>query len=135
MKVQLDQSAYMPDREHPEDAGADLKTPERFILRARSHRTIDTGIHVEIPPKMVGMVKSKSGLMCEGVVTDGTVDSGYSGSIKVCLFNHSGKHIEFEKGDKIAQLVILPVETPDFEQVSEITGGERGNNGFGSTGR
>lgn len=136
MKVQLDPGAYMPTRSHPTDAGADLRAPYRFILRANSRKVIDTGTHFVIPAGYVGMVKSKSGLMTnEGIVTDGTVDSGYSGSVRVCLFNHSGKHRVFEKGEKIAQIVFLPIITPDFEQVYEITGGERSDNGFGSTGR
>ena len=118
MKVQLDPGAWMPDRAHNHDAGADLRTPERF------------------PDGYVGMVKSKSGLMCnDGIVTDGVCDAGYSGSVRVCLFNHSNKHRVFEKGEKIAQIIFLPVITPDFEQVEKITGGERSDNGFGSTGR
>ena len=136
MKVQLDPGAYAPVRTYNHDAGADLRTPERFILRAHSQKVIDTGVHFDIPVGYVGMVKSKSGLMCrEGIVTDGVVDAGYSGSARVCLFNHSGKHREFAKGEKIAQIIFLPVITPMFEPVEEITGGERSDNGFGSTGR
>lgn len=82
------------------------------------------------------MVKSKSGLMCKhGIVTDGTVDAGYTGSIRVCLYNRDGTSMSFKRGDKIAQLVIMPIITPDFEQVDEIEGSDRGAGGFGSTGR
>lgn len=88
MNIQLDIGAYMPDRAHVPDAGADLRTPVDFTLYGNSHKTIDTGVHIEIPYGYVGMVKSKSGLMVEGIVTDGTVDSGYTGSIRVVLFNH-----------------------------------------------
>lgn len=126
----------MPERAHGWDAGADLRTPVRFILRAHSSETIDTGVHVEIPRGSVGMVKSKSGLMCKhGIVTDGTVDAGYTGSIRVCLYNRDGTSMSFKRGDKIAQLVIMPIITPDFEQVDEIEGSDRGAGGFGSTGR
>lgn len=136
MKVKLDADAYIPTRSHKQDAGADLRTPYRFILRANSYKVIDTGVHFDISDGFVGMVKSKSGLMCrEGIVTDGVVDAGYSGSVRVCLFNHSGKHREFAKGEKIAQIIFMPIITPEFEQVEEITGGERSDNGFGSTGR
>lgn len=135
MKIQLDPGAFMPDRVHVPDAGADLMTPKRFILRAHSHVTIDTGVHIEIPYGYVGMVKSKSGLMLEGIVTDGTVDSGYTGSIRVVLFNHSGEHKVFEAGHKIAQLVIMKIVSPTFVQVEKVEGGERGNRGFGSSGR
>ena len=135
-KVQLDDGAYMPERSYKTDAGADLKTPHGFTLWHGERKVIDTGIHIEIPAGYVGMVKSKSGLMCNcGITTDGTVDAGYSGSIRVWLCNHSKYAKVFKPGDKIAQLVILPIVTPDFEQVEAITGGERADNGFGSTGQ
>ena len=136
MKVQLDPGAYMPERAYPKDAGADLRTPYRFILRAGEYKTIDTGVHIEVPEGYMAEVRSKSGLMTKsGIVTDGTVDCGFTGSIAVCLFNHSRMHREFKAGDKIAQLVITKIETPEFEQVDQITRGERADRGFGSTGR
>ena len=136
MKVQLDPGAYMPERAYPTDAGADLRTPYRFILRAGEYKSIDTGVHIEVPEGYMAEVRSKSGLMTKsGIFTDGTIDRGYSGKIGVCLFNHSRMHREFEAGDKIAQLVITKIETPEFELVDQITGGKRANNGFGSTGR
>ena len=135
MNIQLDEGAYFPVREHVPDAGADLRTPERFVLHPHSHKSIDTGVHIEVPYSYVGMVKSKSGLMLEGILTDGTVDSGYTGSIRVVLFNHSGKTKIFEKGDKIAQIVIMKIVSPTFVQVEKITGGDRGDRGFGSTGK
>jgi len=135
MKVQLDPGAYLPVRAYKNDAGADLRTPYRFILRAGEYKTIDTGVHIEVPEGYMAEVRSKSGLMTKsGIVTDGTVDCGFTGSIAVCLFNHSRMHREFKAGDKIAQLVITKIETPEFEQVDKITGGERADKGFGSTG-
>lgn len=136
VRVQLDEGAFIPERAYPTDAGADLRTPKRVLLPAHEHVTIDTGVHVEIPAGYVGMVKSKSGLMVhDGIVTDGTIDSGYTSSIRVCLFNHSHKYKMFEPGDKIAQLVIIPIKTPKFERCKKIFGGERGDQGFGSTGK
>ena len=138
MNVQLDPGAYMPEKHYREDAGFDLRTPKRFVLRAHSSIVIDTGVHIEVPYGCVAMVKSKSGLMCnKGITTDGTVDCGYSGSIRVCLFNHSGEHHIFEKGDKIAQLVIMLILNPEIElhQVAQVEARERGINGFGSTGK
>ncbi len=135
INIQLDDGAYMPDRAYTADAGADLRAPHRFMLRGNSFKTVDTGVHIEIPEGYVGLIKSRSGLMChEGIITDGKVDAGYSGSISVTLFNHTGRHREFLKGEKIAQLVIVPVETPTFNQVDKVKHGERGNNGYGSTG-
>ena len=136
IKMKLDEGAYEPIRAYKHDAGADLRTPKGFTLWHGESKVIDTGIHVLIPAGYVGMVKSKSGLMCNhDITTDGTVDAGYSGSIRVWLKNHSHYAKVFKPGDKIAQLVILPIITPNFEQVDEISGGERGANGFGSTGR
>ncbi len=136
MKVQLDAGAFMPERSYKTDAGADLKTPKGFTLWHGESKVIDTGVHIDIPAGYVGMVKSKSGLMCNhDITTDGTVDAGYSGSIRVWLKNHSHYAKVFKPGDKIAQIVILPIITPEFEQVEQITGGERADNGFGSTGR
>ena len=74
--------------------------------------------------------------MCnDGILTDGLVDATYTGSVRVALFNLSHKYKIFEKGDKIAQIVILPALTPEFVEVDSIDGGERGSNGLGSTGR
>lgn len=135
MNIQLDPGAYMPDRAHVPDAGADLRTPVDFTLYGNSHKTIDTGVHIEIPYGYVGMVKSKSSLMVEGIVTDGTVDSGYTGSIRVVLFNHTQHSRDFKAGEKIAQLVIMKIVAPAFVQVEKVSGGDRGDSGFGSTGR
>lgn len=136
MKVQLDAGAYLPDRAHPTDAGADLRTPKRIVLPPHGYVVVDTGVHVEIPENCAGHIKSKSGLMVNsGIFTHGLIDQGYSGSIKVALFNFSHGYKFFEVGDKIAQLEIVPVLHPVIEQVDQITGGERGDAGFGSTGR
>lgn len=136
MKVKLDEGAFMPERAHEWDAGADLRTPHDIYVAGEGYTVVNTGIHVEIPSGYVGMVKSKSGLMCKhGIVTDGTVDAGYTGSIRVCLYNRDVTSMSFKRGDKIAQLVIMPIITPEFEQVDEIEGSDRGAGGFGSTGR
>lgn len=136
VKVQLDEGAYMPDRAHDTDAGADLRTPKRIVLPPHAYVVIDTGVHVEIPRGYAGHIKSKSGLMVAGgIFTHGLVDCGYSGSIRVTLFNFGHGYKIFEVGDKIAQLEIVPVCTAEFERVDEISSGERGDKGFGSTGR
>lgn len=136
VNVQLNPGAYMPVREHKDDAGADLRTPYGFTLWPGEFKTIDTGVHVEVPEGYMVEVRSKSGLMKNmGVFTDGTVDQGFAGSIGVILFNHSTGIRKFKAGDKIAQIVFTKIGIPDFEQVDRITGGERGSNGFGSTGR
>lgn len=136
IKIQLDDKAYMPARAHDTDAGADLRTPYSFTLWPGEFKTIDTGVHVEVPEGYMVEVRSKYGLMKNlGVFTDGTVDQGFAGSIGVILFNHSKGIRKFKAGDKIAQIVFTKISIPDFEQVKKIEGGERGAQGFGSTGR
>jgi dUTP pyrophosphatase len=105
-------------------------------IRCNQSRTFDTGVHVTIPEGFVGFIKSKSGLMCNhGIITDGTIDAHYTGPIKVCLFNHGTSKYEVKAGDKIAQLVIVPCMLPKLELVDSLEETDRGDNGFGSTGR
>lgn len=136
VKVALDEGAYMPERAHVTDAGADIRTPYGFVIDAKSSVVVRTGVHIETPPNCVTMVKSKSGLNTKfGIVSEGVVDEGFTGEILVKLYNHGNDVVCFDKGDKITQLVIMPVLYPGFEEVEEISGGERGNDGYGSTGR
>lgn len=139
MKVFLDVGAYMPTYAHDADAGMDLRTPVVFIVPAHGDYTIDTGIHVEIPNDYVGFIKSKSGLNVNaGLTATGVVDSGYTGSIRVKLYNHSDEDYVFSRGDKITQMVVLPVARFDMVRVDSLEDfgkTERGNGGFGSTGR
>lgn len=146
MKIKLSGNGILPSRAHEWDAGLDLYTPvDVAVERCKwtpsegltvGSATIDTGVHVEIPKGYVGFIKSKSGLMVKhGLTADGTIDSGYVGSIRVKLFNHTSHTYFFEAGDKIAQLVLLPIITPDLEVVDSLEDTERGDGGFGSTGR
>ena len=136
VKIKLEKWAYMPERAHDTDAGADLRTPHDVIVMPHSSAVVDTGVAIELPINTVGMIKSKSGLnVRSGLVSEGVIDVGYSGNIVVKLYNHSDKPYGFKAGDKITQLVIMPILTPTFEQVDSLEGGERGNQGFGSSGR
>ena len=136
IKIALDPGATMPTRAHANDAGMDLYSRERKVIRAQDWESIDTGVHVQIPEGYVGLVTSKSGLMQkQGITSRGTIDSGYTGSIHAVLFNHSRKDYIVEKGDKITQMVLLPIITPEPELVDKLEETERGDGGFGSTGR
>lgn len=136
MKVMLDPGAYMPEYAHETDAGADLRSPVDVVVPALGSAVIETGVHVEIPTGMVGMLKSKSGLNVKhGIVSEGVIDAGYTGSIRAKLYNHGIGTYSVRKGDKIAQLVIMPVVHAKFEQVDSLDETERGDGGFGSTGR
>lgn len=136
MKIKLDEGAKMPTRQHKWDAGLDLYALEDGYIRCNQSRTFNTGVHVQIPEGCVGFIKSRSGLMVNhGIVTDGTIDAHYTGPIKVCLFNHGGSRYEAKAGDKIAQLVICPCVLPKLELVDSLEETDRGNAGFGSSGR
>ena len=136
LRVRLDEGAYLPQRAHDTDAGLDLRTPAYAYVRAGGSTVIDTGVHIQLPPGTVGMLKSKSGLnVKDGIVSEGVIDEGYTGSVTVKLYNHGTEAKQFARGDKITQLVVLPVLYPRVEQTEEIQGGDRGDGGFGSTGR
>lgn len=136
VKVVLDDGAYMPERAHELDAGYDIRTPFATTVPAFGQAIVDTGVHIQIPRGYVGFLKSKSGLNVKNDLTgEGTIDAGYTGSIVVKLYNHGNNFHVFERGDKIIQLVLLPIFTPDLEQVDHLDDTERGANGFGSTGR
>lgn len=135
MKVKLDPNAYLPERAHETDAGYDLRSRVNAWVSPGEHEMFDTGVHVEIPQGCVGLVLSKSGLMGKGLTSRGVIDTGYTGSIKVVLYNHGSEGYAVYKGDKISQLVILPIITPELEIVDFLDDTDRGEQGFGSTGR
>lgn len=138
MKIALDDGAKIPVRAHELDAGYDLFTREQVVIYAHDSATIDTGVHVEIPSGFVGFLKSKSGLNVKyGLTGTGVIDAGYTGPIVVKLYNHTDTPYMFDAGDKCIQLVLLPVYTPELEEVSieEFNNSSRGDNGFGSTGK
>lgn len=140
LNVKLDKGAYMPERAHKADAGWDLRVPNNhaeYFIPVEDAVIIDTGVHIQIPEGYVGFLKSKSGLnVRDGIVSEGVIDSGYTGSIIVKLYNHSNKVMSFLPGDKITQIVILPIaEVDSMVQVDEFKVTERGDNGFGSSGR
>lgn len=139
INVSLDEGAIAPTRAHDEDGGLDLYMPqnhEPVVLRRGESLTIDTGVHMEIPHGCVGLIAAKSGLNVNfGITSTGVVDAGYTGSIRVKLYNNGQMHHRFEGGDKISQILILPVLLWGVDVVDKIGGGERGDNGFGSTGR
>lgn len=136
MKIMLDDGAVMPTRAHADDAGLDLYSPKGTIIPPSGSAVIDTGVHLEIPHGYVGLVLSKSGLNIKrGLTSEGVIDAGYTGSIRVKLYNHLPQPYQVLAGDKISQLVILPIVTPELELADRLGETERGANGFGSSGR
>lgn len=140
-KVVLDDGAYMPERAHETDAGWDLRTPTAVTIAPGMSAVIDTGVHVLIPKGYVGFLKAKSGLNIKSnILGTGVVDAGYTGSIVVKLYNESSTNSSsdykwFDVGDKIIQLVILPIPEVTMTRADSLEDTERGANGFGSTGR
>lgn len=138
--IMLDEGAKMPTRAHDADAGYDLYRKldgwKNMIVAPRSSEIFDTGVHIAIPRGFVGFIKSKSGLnVNHGLLSDGVIDSGYTGSIRVKLYNRGDEAYIVHPGDKISQLVILPIITPRLEIVDSLDETERGDKGFGSSGR
>ena len=136
MKVMLDPGAKMPTRAHDLDAGYDLYSPVDAVIYSCDSVKIDTGVHVQIPAGYVGMVKSKSGLNVKySVTSEGVIDAGYTGSIAVKLYNHGHCAVSIAKGQKISQLVIMPIVTPELVLTDHLEDTERGAGGFGSSGK
>lgn len=139
MKVFLDEGAFLPSRAHGKDAGLDIYSPCNVTILAGGSAVVDTGVHIQLPRDAVGLLKSKSGLnVNHGIVGEGVIDEGYTGAIKVKLYNHGKTAYSFQRGDKLIQLLIMPVLKPLMKQVYSITElgeSERGMNGFGSTGK
>ncbi len=136
MKIKLDDGAFVPTRAHEHDGGMDLYAVEDQIVPANESAIFDTGVHVQLPSGTAGLLVSKSGLNVKhGLTSEGLIDEGYTGSIVVKLYNNSGFDYRVHRGDKISQLVILPIITPEVELVDELEDTERGTGGFGSTGK
>lgn len=133
--ITLDPGAYIPTKAYDNDAGFDLKTRENFTVPAGGSYTTDTGVHMALPDGYCGLVVAKSGLNVKhGITSTGLLDSGFRGSLKIKLYNYSKYDYQFKAGEKISQLVILPIPAVELEVVAELDDTERSDNGFGSSG-
>ena len=132
----INAEAKDPYRANPTDAGADLCSVENVIIGPLERKIISTGIAIEIPMGYYGRVAPRSGLAAKyGIdVLAGVIDSGYRGEIKVILFNSGNENFEVKIGDRIAQLIIEHHFNFEFQQVSDLSDTDRGEDGFGSTG-
>lgn len=136
MKIKLDSGAYMPTRAHATDAGLDLYARDTKVIPAHGSAIFDTGVHVELPIHTAGLIVSKSGLNTKHNLTStGLIDVGYTGSIKVKLYNHGDADYTVHAGDKISQLVVISILTPHMAVVDVLSETDRGDRGFGSSGR
>ena len=137
--VRLDPRAVLPTQAHPGDAGLDLRALEATALGPGQRASVPTGIAVEIPDGMAGLVLPRSGLAARHGISlvnaPGLIDSGYRGELTVLLLNTDrAHHVELAAGDRIAQLVLVRVESPTLVEVEQLSASERGAGGFGSSG-
>jgi len=141
IKFQDDSSHSKPNfyKKHKEDGGFDILSDENIWLMPHESAIIETNLKIDLPFGKSGIIKGKSG-MCFNhdivVDQDGTIDPGYEGYIKVKLRNNGSQKFEINKGDKVAQMLIVNVYTGDFVKVKEIESkSTRGDGGYGSTGK
>jgi dUTP pyrophosphatase len=137
--LRLDQRATLPRRAYPGDAGLDLHALEDCVLGPGERAQARTGIAVEIPEGHAGLVLPRSGLAARHgialVNSPGLIDEGYRGEIQVLLLNTDrASRCKIEAGDRIAQLVLVLVQTPEVIEVDALASSERGAGGFGSSG-
>jgi len=132
-------SELVPGYAKAGDAGADLRASEAGRIGPGERLLVPTGVKIALPDGFVGLVHPRSGLAVkQGITvlnTPGTIDSGYRGELKVVLLNTSNDEFVFERGERIAQLVIQKYEKAEFVEVSSLPETERGEGGFGSSGR
>lgn len=139
MKIKLlHPAAKVPTFAKPGDAGADLYSIENVMIHGHKQKLVRTGIALEIPFGYVGLVRPRSGLATKlgiGMNSSGVIDAGYRGEISVTLINHSDLSYPIVQGERIAQILFVPIhEEFEFDVVDELSETERGQGGYGSTG-
>lgn len=132
-------ASVLPSYAHPGDAGADLHAAEAVVLAPGARALVGTGVSIALPDGYAAFVVPRSGLAARHGITilnsPGTVDAGYRGEIKVTLLNTDPTEpYSIAVGDRIAQLIVIPVSRATFVPVDRLPGSQRGKGGFGSTG-
>lgn len=120
-----------------EDAGMDLRAAQDITLQPHEIVAVPCGFSMEIPPGLQGEVRTRSGMALKGVVCNnapGTIDPSYRGEVKAILRNQNLMPFDIKKGDRIAQLVVVPYVSVEWDQAVELAASTRGEGGFGSTG-
>lgn len=141
MRIQVKKispGARLPAYSHPGDAGMDLFAAEEVVLGAGEVKAVPTGVKMAIPEGYVGLIWDKSGISLQGVHRlAGVVDAGYRGEVKVVMANLGKKPYVFKQGQKVAQMLIQPVQAVEVIDVGddELDETSRGEGGFGSTGQ
>ena len=134
--LKLSPEATLPTRAHHDDAGLDLYCLEDIVLPVQEGKVTRTGIAMAIPAGHVGLVADRSSMAKRGVKTaGGVIDAGYRGEIHVVLRNISLEEIRISRGERIAQILIIPIATPAVQEVTSLDETMRGSKGFGSSGK
>jgi len=133
----LTETAHVPTKSNRTDAGFDLYADEDAIVQKQMRKVIKTGISLDMPNNLAGLIWPRSGLSVKnGIdVLAGVVDAGYRGEIMVCLYNTSSEDVEIKRGDRIAQMIFQEVPVISLQLREELGSSQRGSNGFGSTGK
>jgi len=132
----LEASAVMPTRAHEGDAGLDLYALEDSTVPAGEGCVLRTGVALAVPPGHVGLVCDRSSMAKRGLKTaGGVIDAGYRGEVGVVVWNLSSRSQSVKKGERIAQLLIMPIAVPAPVEQDDLGATSRGSGGFGSTGR
>ncbi len=139
--IEMDPTAHAPRKASPKEAGYDLCAHlpfhlEGMIIKPHSQDVVGTGIMIAIPENHYGQIAPRSGLALKNqiYIGAGVIDETYRGEIKVILFNHGDREFKISDGDRIAQLLIIPIASPEIEIVDRLPESTRGKNGFGSSG-
>lgn len=139
IEIKLEKGGFMPTKAHPDDAGYDIRTRGDYIINPGCICPVDCGFRIAVPKKKEAQIRPKSGLALKGIFianAPGTIDRGYTGIVKALVFNNSKEPITFLVGNKVAQMVICDLPEDDsLVEVDELKTTERGEGGFGSTGR
>lgn len=131
----LTNTAILPIRQNADDAGYDISSIESVSILPKGKCLVSTGIAFTVPKGTYGQIAPRSGLSMKGIfVNAGVIDRGYTGEVKVMLFNMSDETIELPEGSRIAQLIIKKIDLPVVEEVETLEESDRGEGGFGSTG-
>ena len=135
----LSRDAQIPHMAYNGDAGVDLRSVERIVLKPQERAMVATGLAIALPEGYAGFILPRSGLAAKHGISivnaPGLIDSNYRGELKVILLNTDPDNsFTIEIGDRIAQLIVMPVPTINFEQVEELTESQRGESGLGSSG-
>lgn len=133
----LHPNAKVPTKANINDAGWDLYSTVQTVIPPKQRKTVNTGIAIQMPEHFAGLIWPRSGLSVkQGIdVLAGVVDSGYRGEIMVCLYNTSDEIVSIQTGDRIAQIIFQEVPRVTMEVHETLGSSQRGDNGFGSSGK